>query len=66
MIAQGCGYLPGFGHHPGTIPLLAILGFGFLYAGLAGVIIIAIPYFPIYLIGAYERAKDYHYINDAS
>lgn len=68
---RGCGYLPGYGHHPGTIPLVVMILLGGL-AGLsggwhgaaAGTAIMAICFGGMYLVGAYGRARDYNLKNE--
>jgi len=67
MIWQGCGYLEGYGHHPGTPVLLTIIVIGLLVGlqdglirAILGAIIMLVIYTPLYLIGAYGRAKDFY------
>lgn len=62
---RGTGYLPHVGAHPGTeIVILLILLTAFVSAAHAGVLgfiagffFSAVIYGPIYLIGAYDRAR---------
>jgi len=64
LTLKGCGYLEGYGHHPGTIPL-AILVVSGAFAGvwsgwvgaIAGAGVMAAICGPFYLAGAYERAN---------
>lgn len=63
-IIRGCGHLPTYGEHPGTIPLLMFLFIGFmagshngLLGGLAGICFFAMFLLPPYLYGAYNRSK---------
>ena len=56
-IIAGCGYVEGYGHHPGTIPLLFFIVLGFVAGGWIGGVISggvwSIPYF----VGAYARGN---------
>lgn len=69
QIWRGCGWLPHVGDHPGTgmcIGLTLATGFaGSQKGGLTGLLIAALAgaliYVPMYLYGAYSRAK----LNDA-
>lgn len=64
QIWRGCGTLPHVGEHPGTVPtlfLIAITGLACAAAGwqgvAVGIVIGSIFYVPMYLYGAYSRAK---------
>lgn len=63
-IWRGCGYVPGYGHHPGNgLILMCNAGAVFVggsVGGIAGALIgllFMIPMTVIYLWGAYERGK---------
>lgn len=61
---RGCGHMPHVGNHPGTGYVIALIGAG-AFAGLrggwlgaiAGACFVACVMVPMYLYGAYERAK---------
>ena len=64
---EGCSYLPGLGHHPGTWILVVLLFIGALAGserGLYGMIfgtgVMLLTFGSTYLVGAYCRARDYH------
>ncbi len=66
QIIRGCGTLPHVGEHPGTLYVVALIGAG-AYAGatrsgsvlgaLVGAAIVGVVILPMYLYGAYERAR---------
>lgn len=63
-IWRGCGYVPGYGHHPGTgLILMWNAGAAFVGAsegGIAGALVGLLfmsPMTGIYLWGAYERGE---------
>lgn len=63
-IWRGCGYVPGYGHHPGTgLILMCNAGAVFVGASEGGVtgalvgLLLMSPITGIYLWGAYERGK---------
>ena len=63
-IIRGCGDLPFVGEHPGTMILFVFILLGALagragglYGMLGGAGIMALVFLPIYLWGAYDRAK---------
>lgn len=65
QIIRGCGDLPYVGDHPGTIWIIAFIfmggmagASGGLWGFLGGAVFSAIFFGPLYLYGAYERAKD--------
>jgi hypothetical protein len=65
QIIRGCGYVSGYGSHPGTLPVilfillggLAGIERGGLFGFLGGCIFMSLFLVPIYLFGAYERGK---------
>lgn len=64
QIIRGCGTLPHVGEHPGTLLLFAFFllgGAAGRNSGAVGIVIgasiMVIVFAPIYLWGAYERAK---------
>jgi hypothetical protein len=64
QIMRGCGMLPHVGEHPGTLLLFIFILMGAAagvkggWAGaLGGASIMAIVFVPMYLYGAYDRAK---------
>ena len=64
---QGCGYLEGYGYHPGSgfVAFLIVLGAaagaeGGWIASLIGAGAMAATFGSLYLVGAYGRAKDFH------
>lgn len=65
LVLRGCGYIPGYGRHPGTSFLWMMVGMGAL-AGLGrglsysivGALVMLAVFGPMYLCGAYGRAKD--------
>ncbi len=64
---QGCGYLEGYGYHPGSgfVAFLIVLGAaagansGWI-GSLIGAGAMAATFGLLYLVGAYGRAKDFH------
>ncbi len=69
-IVKGCGYLPGYGTHPGTIVVISLALIGALagitskspdklYGALVGASFMSVFILPLYFYGAYERANDY-------
>lgn len=63
---RGCGYLEGYGHHPGIGSLVFLIFVGILagsHRGWAGSAISALAmgtfFGSVFLIGAYERAKSH-------
>ncbi len=63
---KGCFYLPGYGTHSGTPILIGLIIIGALAGveggwkkSLVGAAIMALFFGPMYLIGSYERAKDF-------
>ncbi|WP_430430237.1 hypothetical protein [Oceanicaulis sp.] len=63
-IWRGCGYVPGYGHHPGTgLILMCNAGAAFvgvIEGGIAGVLIgllFMAPMTGVYLWGAHERGR---------
>lgn len=67
---KGCGYLPGYGWHPGNhfMAYMAAIGVVIgvtshspnkMYKALEGALFITVPLLPAYLYGAYERVTDY-------
>lgn len=56
-ILRGCRRLPCCGPHPGTPWLLMFVGLGAMVAGWTGALVSALFFGPLYLWGAYERAK---------
>lgn len=68
---QGCGYLDGYGYHPGScfVAFLIALGAAAGAEGggagsLSGAVVMAATFGSLYLVGAYERAKDFHSQNN--
>jgi len=63
---QGCGYLPGYGYHPGSKFLVFFIILGALAGSsrengtIIGGMIIVLLFGPLYLVGAYLRAKEYN------
>ncbi len=64
---QGCGYLEGYGHHPGTgfMVILLLSGAaagsdGGWIGSLIGMAAMACTFGVLYLSGAYSRAKAFH------
>lgn len=57
-IYRGCGYLPGYGHHPGNVPLLMLAVLGAAAGGIAGAGLMLVVFGFVYLVGAYERGRD--------
>jgi hypothetical protein len=64
QIARGCGHVPGYGEHPGTVPLVMLIVAGGLaglergvLGGLVGALLMAAVFGPVYLYGAYTRGK---------
>ena len=63
----GCGFLEGFGTHPGTDMLVVMLlmgafagsGNGGWWGALGGALFMALFMVPLYLIGAHGRGRDY-------
>jgi len=62
---RGCGTLPHVGPHPGTFWLVVFVLMGALAGAkggwggaLTGGLVMLSAYGPIFLLGAYERAKD--------
>jgi len=56
---RGCGYLPGYGEHPGTLILLLLVAYGALAGGAGGAAIMAGICVPAYLVGAHDRGRRY-------
>lgn len=67
---KGCGYLPGYGWHPGTSVAISLVIIGALagvtskspdkiYRAFLGAGFMSVYILPLYFYGAYERAKDY-------
>lgn len=54
---RGCGYLPHVGHHPGTFIVFVLLVCGGVAGGWVGLSAMSTFVLPIYLWGAFERAK---------
>jgi len=61
---RGCGHLEGYGRHPGNTPVALLVAAGFVvgaekgWAGACvGAAIMASIFVPVYLVGAYDRAK---------
>jgi hypothetical protein len=68
---QGCGYLEGYGYHPGSgfVAFLIALGAaagaeGGWIASLIGAGAMSATFGLLYLVGAYGRAKDFHSQNN--
>jgi len=68
---QGCGYLEGYGYHPGSGSMAFLIALGAAagadggWAGsLFGAGAMATTFGSLYLVGAYCRAKDFHSHND--
>lgn len=66
---RGCGNLPYVGEHSGTLFLAMFIGIGCLtgaahglYGVMIGGLIMGAFMAPIYLLGAYERAKESDYL----
>lgn len=65
-IFRGCGYLPGYGSHPGTgalflfIAMAAVAGLRAGWRGaLLGACVMGAVFGPMYLYGAYDRARSF-------
>lgn len=58
QIRRGCGTLPHLGPHPGTWILVALVAMGAIAGTWLGAGIMLLLFGPIYLAGAYSRAKD--------
>lgn len=56
-LMQGVRSSPRYGDHPGTIPLLVLLGCGAAAGGWVGIAVMLILCGPVYLYGAYERGE---------
>lgn len=64
-IIRGCGYVDGYGEHPGTLTLFAFVAMGaaagarggWIGAALGAAGMLAV-FGPMYLYGAYERSRD--------
>lgn len=59
LICAGVGDLPGWGSHPGTIPLAILSCVGGLGGGWKLALITLGVFSPLYLKGAYDRADEY-------
>lgn len=57
LTLKGCGNLPEYGHHPGWIPLIGLIGCAYLVAGINGVLLSGALLVPCFLFGAYDRAS---------
>ena len=62
---RGCGYVDGYGDHPGTIVLLAFVLMGAAAGAQAGwrgavfgAVAMLVVFGPMYLWGAYERSRE--------
>jgi hypothetical protein len=62
---RGCGYVEGYGEHPGTIALLAFALMGAAAGArtgwrgaVFGAVAMLAVFGPMYLSGAYERSRD--------
>lgn len=71
LVWKGCGYLEGFGHHPGTENMVLLLVLGMIVGSeggakgvLAGLVIMGITFGPFYLFSAYDRAKKSNLIKE--
>jgi len=58
QVCRGCGTLPHYGDHPGTLVLIVMCFAGLVAGGVAGLIIMLVVFGPVYFWGAYERAED--------
>jgi threonine/homoserine efflux transporter RhtA len=65
QIKRGCGTLPYYGEHPGTMVCILLILVGAvagaqdgLKPALVGMLITAVFVLPMYFMGAYYRAKD--------
>ena len=63
-ILKGCGYLEGYGTHPGTEWIMLFIFVGFMvgisdgtFYGFLGAGLFALFFGPIYLYGAWSRGK---------
>lgn len=61
---RGCGHVPGYGDHPGTVVLvlLVLMGFGAglergIDRALVGAALMLGVFGPMYLWGAYDRSR---------
>lgn len=64
QIVRGCGNLPHVGEHPGTIAVLLFTGMGAVagahrsvLGAFVGALLMAAVFGPMYLWGAYDRAR---------
>jgi hypothetical protein len=64
QIIRGCRNLPHVGPHPGTVPLILFLGMGLaagvgrgLLPSVIGGLLMLTVFGPMFLIGAYTRAR---------
>lgn len=57
LTLRGCRALPFVGPHPGTAALILLCLLGLLAGGIVGAIAVLGIFGPVYLYGAYDRAK---------
>lgn len=64
-VIRGCGFVPGYGNHPGTatLGLFVAMGGGVgasrgdLGIALGGALLMLVVFGPMYLYGAYDRSR---------
>lgn len=71
LIRKGCGYLEGYGNHPGTGILLGLIVIGGIiglqkgfFGSFIGATMMGSVFGTCYLVGAYDRGKNFYNKNN--